>query len=47
MGGVEVRRWKLEEVDEFKYLGMLVEDKGETEKEIKNIVVEGIKVLGV
>src|SRR6201990_381912 len=36
MGGVKVGGWKLEEVDEFKYLGMLVEGKGGTEKEIKN-----------
>src|SRR6201990_1794783 len=45
-GGVEVGRRKLEEVNEFKYLGMLVEGNGGTEKEIKNRVVEGMKVLG-
>src|ERR1700755_96343 len=45
-GGVEVEGRKLEEVNEFKYLGMLVEGKGGTEKEIKNRVVEGMKVLG-
>jgi len=45
-GGVEVGGRKVEEVGEFKYLGMLVEDKGGTEKEIKNRVVEGMRVLG-
>src|SRR6201990_2158021 len=45
MGGVEVWGWKLEEVDEFKYLGMLGEAKGGMEKEIKKRVVEGMKVL--
>src|ERR1044072_748404 len=38
-------RRELEEVDEFKYLGMFEEGKGGTEKEIKNRVVEGMKVL--
>src|SRR6201990_3099627 len=46
MGGVEVGGRKLEEVNEFKYLGMLVECKGGTEKEIKNRVVEGMNALG-
>ena len=46
MGGVEVYGWKLEEVDELEYLGMLVESMGGTEKEIKNRVVEEMKVLG-
>ena len=37
---------KLEEVNEFKCLGMLVEGKGGTESEIKNRVVQGMKVFG-
>src|ERR1700755_3211305 len=41
MGGVEVGGRRLEEVDEFKYLGLLMEAKGSTEKEIKNRVVKG------
>src|ERR1700755_3180917 len=44
--GVEVGREKFEEVEEFKYLGMLVEGKGGMDGEIKNRVLEGMKVLG-
>ena len=37
---------KLEEVEEFKCLGMLVEGKGGMDGEIKNRVTEGMKVMG-
>src|ERR1700755_2886271 len=40
-GSVEVGGEKLEEVEEFKYLGMLVEGKGGMDGEIKNRVTEG------
>src|ERR1044072_1672570 len=46
MGGVEVGEDKFEEVEEFKYLGMLVEGKGGMDGEIKNRVMEGMKVMG-
>src|ERR1700755_879090 len=39
--GVEVGGEKFEEVEEFKYLGMLVEGKGGMDGEIKNRVTEG------
>lgn len=41
MGSVEVGGRRLEKVNEFKYLGLLMEAKGSTEKEIKNRVVKG------
>src|ERR1700755_3177614 len=44
--GVEVGGEKYEEVEEFKYLGMLVEGKGGMDGEIKNRVMEGMKVMG-
>ena len=44
--GVEVGGEKFEEVEEFKYLGMLVEGKGGMDGEIKNRVMEGMKVMG-
>src|SRR6201990_1082731 len=43
--GVEVGGEKLEEVEEFKYLGMLVEGKGGMDGKIKNRVTEGMKVM--
>src|ERR1700755_1290274 len=44
--GVEVEGDKFEEVEEFKFLGMLVEGKGGMDWEIKNRVTEGMKVMG-
>lgn len=37
---------KCQEVEEFKYIGTQVEGKGRIEREIKNTVVEEMKVTG-